>query len=148
MSLGGNEMRLKELMNHEEFESAFPVMTELSDHLSKSEYWDLLNDMRKDGYRLFALYDEQERIISLAGVSIRTDFFNGRYLWISEFVTRSNIRSSGAGSILAEYLEQFAKAEGCEKIVLYSGLSRERAHHFWESKRGLERRGIVFKKTL
>ncbi|MFC4408981.1 GNAT family N-acetyltransferase [Chungangia koreensis] len=141
-------MFVKELTEPNEFEQAFPVMVELSDHLSKSEYLKLLTDMRKDGYRLFALYDDQEQIISLAGVAIRTDFFNGTYLWISEFVSRSEARSTGAGSILAEYLEQFAQSEGCEKIVLYSGISRERAHHFWESRRGFERRGIVFKKPL
>lgn len=141
-------MSVKELTEPSEFEQAFPVMAELSDHLSESDYWSLLNEMRKDGYRLFALYDEQKRIVSLAGFSIRTDFFNGKHLWISEFVTRSESRSTGAGSILAEYLKKFAKSEGCEKVVLYSGLSRERAHHFWEAHRGFERRGIVFKKLL
>lgn len=141
-------MRVKEVVDPEGFEQAFPVMAELCDHLSKIEYLDLLMDMRKDGYRMFALYNDNEQITSLAGVAIRTDFFNGRHLWIYDFVTGSESRSTGAGSILAEHLEQFAKSEGCEKIVLYSGMSRERAHHFWEARRGFERRGIVFKKPL
>ena len=141
-------MFVKEITESEEFEQAFPVMAELCDHLSKNEYLDLLTKMRKDGYRLFALFDEKVQIVSLAGVAIRTDFFNGKHLWVYDFVTRSEARSAGAGAILAEHLEQFAKSEGCEKVVLYSGMSREKAHHFWEARRGFERRGIVFKKPL
>ena len=141
-------MHVKELIERSAFEEAFPVMAELADHLSKEDYLTLLEEMRKDGYRLFALYDQHSQIVSLAGGSIRTDLFNGKHLWISEFVTRSEIRSTGAGSFLAEHLEQFAKSEGCERVILYSGMSREQAHHFWEARRGFERRGIVFKKQL
>lgn len=140
-------MQMLELTKQEEFEQAFPVMRELCDHLSHYEYMNLLGEMRQDGYRMFALIDGKE-IISLAGVAIRTDFFNGKHLWIHDFVTRSDIRSKGSGSILAGHLMKFAEDERCEKIVLYSGLSREQAHHFWESKAGFERRGIVFKKQL
>jgi len=140
-------MHVMELTKQEEFEQAFPVMGELCDHLNKEAYMRLLGEMRQEGYRMFALM-EGEEIISLAGVAIRTDFFNGKHLWIHDFVTRSGIRSKGSGSILAGHLMQFAKDEECEKVVLYSGLSREQAHHFWETKAGFERRGIVFKKQL
>ncbi|WP_407272372.1 hypothetical protein [Radiobacillus sp. PE A8.2] len=49
---------------------------------------------------------------------------------------------------MAAYLEDFAQTENCKKIVLYSGMSRTAAHHFWEKHMKYEKRGIVFKKEI
>lgn len=141
-------MIFKELKTIEEFKQAFPVMVQLCDHLSQEQYIELLGTMKNEGYRLFSLINEQEKIVSLAGVAIRTDFFNGKHLWIHDLVTSNEIRSQGIGKIVATHLESFAKQEGCEKIVLYSGISREKAHYFWEEHMNFERRGIVFKKEI
>ncbi|PLT29976.1 GNAT family N-acetyltransferase [Peribacillus deserti] len=141
-------MKTVELMSESEFIQAFPLMLQLCDHLSQQEYIQLLNEMRKEGYRLFALLDEENRMTALAGVFIHIDFFNGKYLWISELVTCQETRSNGIGKLLMKDIEDFAKKEKCKKVITYSGLSRDKAHHFWENHMGCERRGIVFKKEL
>jgi len=141
-------MELKELETNEEFKRAFPVMRQLCDHLNEEQYLTLLSTMRKEGYRLLSLMDEKNEIMSVAGVAIRTDFFNGKHLWIHDLVTSKETRSQGLGKILAAHLEKFARNQGCEKVVLYSGISREQAHHFWQKHMNFDKRGIVFKKEL
>jgi len=141
-------MELKELETNEEFKRAFPVMRQLCDHLNEEQYLTLLNSMRKEGYRLLSLMNEKDEIMSVAGVAIRTDFFNGKHLWIHDLVTSKETRSQGIGKNLATHLEEFAKSQGCEKVVLYSGISREQAHHFWQNHMNFDKRGIVFKKEL
>ena len=48
---------------------------------------------------------------------------------------------------MLEYLEDYAKTAMCEKIVVYSSLQKEQAHHFYE-KNGLHKEGIVLVKEI
>ncbi|WP_407272371.1 hypothetical protein [Radiobacillus sp. PE A8.2] len=74
-------MTISELTSTTDYKQAYPLMSELVDHISEQEYLTLLTEMRKEGYRLFGLTYE-ENMVALAGASIRTDFFNGRHLWV------------------------------------------------------------------
>ncbi|MBM7693904.1 GNAT superfamily N-acetyltransferase [Peribacillus deserti] len=141
-------MKTVELKTDQEFKQAFPLMNQLCDHLNEQEYFDLLGRMRKEGYRLFSLMNKENQMLALAGIYIHIDFFNGKYIWVSELVTSMEARSGGYGKLLIEDIEAFGKKENCQKVILYSGLSRDRAHHFWENHMDFERRGIVFKKQL
>ncbi|MCP8970595.1 GNAT family N-acetyltransferase [Ectobacillus ponti] len=138
---------MKELRTKAEVQSSYPVMAELCGHLSEKEYVQRVADMQGDGYRLFGLY-EREELVSLAGVAIRMDLFNGRHLWVYELVTAGKHRSKGYGHVLVQQLEEFASENGCSKVVLYSGMSRIDAHRFWEEQGMYEKRGYVFKKEL
>jgi hypothetical protein len=45
-----------ELTVEHQFLQAFPILSQLRKDLTLKEYLDLLNDMRKEGKQLFALY--------------------------------------------------------------------------------------------
>ncbi len=136
-----------ELTSDADFRRAWPVMVQLRTDLDETAYMDLLTSMRPDGYRLFALEDGDD-IKALAGVSIGTNFYYRRYLWVYDLITTEADRSSGHGAALMGELERFAREEGCDTIALGSGLQRKDAHRFYEDRLGYQRASYTFHKTL
>jgi GNAT superfamily N-acetyltransferase len=136
-----------ELTCDADFRRAWPLMAQLRTDLDETAYMDLLTSMRPDGYRLFAL-EVGDDIKALAGVSIGTNFYYRRYLWVYDLITTEADRSSGHGAALMGELERFAREEGCDTIALASGLHRKDAHRFYEDRLGYERASYTFHKTL
>lgn len=136
-----------ELTKKEEWIAAFPLMKELRPHLDLDTYLSLLEEMRPRGYRLFAL-EEDGQPLALAGVAVMANFYNGRYLFIYDLVTKAEERSKGYGAELVRYLEKFARDQGCHLVELTSGVQRKDAHRFYEEKMGYLRSSWVFRKKL
>ncbi|MFE4077764.1 hypothetical protein [Peribacillus sp. YIM B13477] len=77
---------IQELTDKEQWLEAFPIMNQLRTELTQKTYLELLEEMRKDGYSLYALYKDN-RIVSLAGLSWRVNFYNKRHVFIYDLVT-------------------------------------------------------------
>ncbi|GAB3326846.1 GNAT family N-acetyltransferase [Haloplanus salinarum] len=138
---------VRELTTEAEWRAAFPVLSQLREHLSEDQFIDRLRRMHEEGYRLFALFRRGEAV-SVAGVALRTNFYNGRHLFVYDLVTRTDRRSEGHGSRLMAFLEDWARERNCESITLESGLWRSDAHRFYEDELGMERFCYTFKKEL
>lgn len=126
---------------------AYPVMNELRTDLSEKTYLALVEEMRKEGYRLFALYEDDE-IVSLAGIGERVNFYNKHHMYIYDLITSSNHRSKGYRKQLLEYVHRLADEIGVKYVVLESGLERRDAHRFYEEKLGYEKWRFSFRKKL
>lgn len=136
-----------ELTTDAEFRQAWPVMRELRTHLDEGTFIEVVQRMRLDGYRLFALRDVGE-IVALAGIAVTTNLYDLRHVWVYDLVTRADRRSEGHGKALLEWVEEFARSEGCARVSLSSGVRRIDAHRFYERKMGYERVSHVFHKAL
>ena len=141
------DTEIRELTAEREWREAFPVLRELRDHLTEETYLEYLREMREEGYRLFAAF-EDGAILAVGGAGIRTNFYNGRHLFVYDLVTRPDRRSEGHGGRLMEFLEGWARERGCESITLESGLWREDAHRFYEDRLGMDRYCYTFKRTF
>jgi GNAT superfamily N-acetyltransferase len=138
---------IKELVEEKEWLEAFPVMNELRTHLNESTYLEILHSMREEGYKLFALY-HNEQVVAVTGVAIRTNFYYGKHVFVYELVTHSSQRSKGYGEKLLSYIHQYAIHNGCGIVNLESALFRSDAHRFYETKMGYEKFCYSFKKVL
>ncbi|MFJ5762542.1 GNAT family N-acetyltransferase [Neobacillus sp. NPDC093182] len=138
---------IKELIQEKEWLEAFPVLNELRTHLNKSTYLDFLHSMREEGYKLFAIYDN-EQVVAVTGIAIRTNFYYGKHIFVYDLVTQSSQRSKGYGEQLLSYIHQYAIRNGCGIVALESGLFRAEAHRFYETKMGYEKFCYSFKKVL
>jgi GNAT superfamily N-acetyltransferase len=118
----------------------------LRENLSYDEFEDLIYDMRHMEYKMIGLF-EKEELISYAGVTIQTNLYHKRHLYIFDLVTRSSFRSKGYAKMLMEYLQDYAKMAACENLVLSSGLQREAAHRFYE-REGFDKKSYLFVKAL
>ncbi|MFB6092950.1 MAG: GNAT family N-acetyltransferase [Haloquadratum sp.] len=138
---------IRELTTDDEERAAFPVLRQLRDHLTEEQYLAYLDEMRDEGYRLFAIV-EDDVIVAVAGVVIRTNFYNGRHLFVCDLVTDQDHRSEGYGERLMRFVDEWARDHDCESLTLASGLWREDAHRFYEDRLDMERYCYTFKKQF
>ena len=115
----------------------FPLVTELRDHLDLETYLDLFEEMREEGYRLFARYDGDEAVAA-AGVKIATNFYLGRHVYVYDLVTAEGERSKGHGERLLSFVHDWAAERDCDAVELESGQWREDAHRFYTERMGYE----------
>lgn len=141
------ETLLKELTEKNEWLEAFPVMSQLRTDLTEETYLELLKEMREDGYRLFGCYHDRQ-LVSLAGVSLRTNFYSRRHVFIYDLVTDAAHRSSGYGEKLLDFIHQWAKRNGAEYAALESGIQRNAAHRFYEERLDYDKWCYSFRKPL
>ncbi|WP_423410162.1 GNAT family N-acetyltransferase [Heyndrickxia sp. MSNUG] len=139
--------KIKELTNQEQLLEAYPVMKQLRTDMTEEMYVELLTQMKKEGYQLFALYDE-EKIVSLAGLSWRTNFYNKKHIYIYDLITDASGRSRGYGERLLKFIHDWGKENGAEFVALESGIQRKDAHRFYEEKLNYDKWCYSFRKTL
>ena len=133
-------------MTLKELDSAYELVVQLRQELSYDEFEDLIYDMRHMEYKMIGVF-EREKLVSYAGVAIQTNLYHKRHLYIYDFVTDKQCRSRGYGSIMMEFLRDYAKMGACENLVLSSDLQRERAHIFYE-KEGFVKKSYLFVKSI
>ena len=107
------EMTLKELY------TIYDVVKQLRNELSYDEFEDLIYDMRHTDYKMIGIL-EKDVLVTYAGVSINTNLYYKRHLYVYEFVTDEKYRGQGYGKIMLDYLKDYAKMGMCENIVLFS----------------------------
>lgn len=138
----------KELKLEKEILSGYKVMKHLRTHLDEQAYLQLvLEAHKKEGYKLIALY-EQEKMVAITGFMPMITLYNGRFIWVCDLVTEPSERSKGYGEILLEYVHEWAKEHGYDKVSLSSGLQRVDAHRFYEEKMDYDKVSYVFLKRL
>ena len=140
-------MTVSELMSEEEIRQAFAILRDFRGHLSEAAYLELVEDMSKQGYRIFGLRDS-DRLVSVAGVRIISNFRWGRHLWVYDLVTGAADRSQGYGGELLGWLEEFAARNGCSLVALSSDISKSETHRFFEERMSYKRLSYVFSKRV
>jgi GNAT superfamily N-acetyltransferase len=138
---------LVELRSEAEFKEAFPVIRELHGELDERSYLQLLAEMVRAGYRLFAVREPSGSIVAAAGVQVLTNLYYERHLYLYDLVVTQQARSEGHGGTLMEHVEDIARGEGCVYVALACGREREGALRFYE-RRGFERPGYSMRKAL
>lgn len=123
---------VRELTAETDIQEAFPVLRELRSHLEPEEMEALYEQMHEEGYRLFGRYDTAGDLVAVAGVTLGTNFYLGRHVFVHDLVTTEARRSEGHGKVLLTYIHAWAADRDCDTVELESGLWREEAHRFYE----------------
>lgn len=141
------ESSISELEIKEEWLQGLPVLKQLRTHLTETSLLDRRAQMQAEGYRLFAATTD-DKIVSLAGVIIQTNFYDGRHVYVYDLITDAEHRSQGYGLHLLEFVTEWGRENDCETVTLASGLQRADAHRFYEKRAGMDRSDYVFKKSI
>lgn len=144
---GMTDASIVELETEEEWLAGLPVLKQLRPHLTETSLLERRTQMQADGYRLFAAAVDDE-IVSLAGVVVHTNFYDGRHVYVYDLVTDAAHRSQGYGLELLEFVVEWGEDEDCETVTLSSGLQRTDAHRFYEERADMTRASYVFKREL
>jgi hypothetical protein len=113
-------MQIREI-NLKELDMAYEVISQFHTQLSYQEFEDLIYDMRDMQYKMIGIMDNN-KLITYAGVSIQTNLYHKRHLYIFELVTNKVYNSEKYENMMMEYLGDYAKMGMCENIVLSSDL--------------------------
>jgi GNAT superfamily N-acetyltransferase len=114
-----------------EISDCFPVMSELRPHLSLAEFISQVRRQQEQCYYHLVYLQADESIEAVAGFRLSESLACGKFLYVDDLVTRSDRRSNGYGSILFNWLLEYAQTNGCQQLTLDSGVQRFAAHRFY-----------------
>jgi GNAT superfamily N-acetyltransferase len=137
---------VREMVSDEEVASTFPVMCQLQPHLAEKGYVERIREMRRGGYRLAAVVDE-DRVRCVAGFRVQDYLYCGKHLYVDDLVTDESSRSGGYGKLMLDWLVGEAKRNGCEQFHLDAGVQRHDTHRFY-FREGMKISAYHFSKTL
>ncbi len=107
-----------------------PLIEILNPDTSRTVLGLRLAEMRENGYRCAGAFVDRE-CVGVAGLWFGTRFWCGRYVDIDNFVVDPSWRNQGIGQALLDWVEDYARQEGCEKAVLDAYVTNDRAHAFY-----------------
>jgi ribosomal protein S18 acetylase RimI-like enzyme len=108
-------------MSLKELDIIFNIVKQLRVELSYNEFEDLVYDMRDDYIMIGIL--EKDTLVCYAGVSIMTNLYYKRHLFIHEFIVDKNYKNSNYAKEMILYLKDYAKMAMCKNIVLFSSFN-------------------------
>jgi GNAT superfamily N-acetyltransferase len=127
----------------QEISDCFPVMSELRPHLSQAEFITQVRRQQEQCHYRLGYLQADESIEAVAGFRLSESLAWGKFLYVDDLVTRSvrvafalrNRRSNGYGSILFNWLLEYARSNGCQQLALDSGVQRFASHRFYLQQR-------------
>jgi GNAT superfamily N-acetyltransferase len=129
------QTKITEALTTEEIARCFPVMRQLRTHFENEKtFVEQVERQRAGGYRMAFLEDEND-VRAVAGYRMMESLFAGRFCYVDDLVTDEAGRSLGFGGALFDWLVAEARAAGCAKLELDSGVQRFDAHRFYLTKR-------------
>ncbi|MES5894509.1 MULTISPECIES: GNAT family N-acetyltransferase [Bacillus cereus group] len=140
-------MNIREVVTEADLHDVFPVLQQLRTKLSREDASSLFQKMKDENYKLLSLQNEDDEVVSLAGVAICTNFYNEKHVFVYDLVTAEAHRSKGYGKVLLSYVEKWGEEKGCSSIVLTSAFPRIDAHRFYE-REGYDKVSYSFYKEL
>jgi ribosomal protein S18 acetylase RimI-like enzyme len=117
-----------------EIEECWPVMAQLRTHLTQKEYVSAVREQFGEGYQL-AFVRRDGRVAAVAGFRLLQSLAWGRFCYVDDLVTDERTRSQGLGGELLRWLCEYARAKGCRRVELDSGVQRFAAHRFYFQQR-------------
>jgi len=134
------------LLAETEMPLALPLIQQLNPTLSLATLTQRLQDMITRGYQCAAAFRDG-RCIGVAGIWFGTRFWCGRYVDIDNVIVDEAYRAQGVGQQLMDWIETYARQQGCEKAVLDAYVTNDRAHTFY-FRNGYHVVGFHFSKNM
>lgn len=105
---------IKELRSLDEMLDSYPVIKILyPNNFSKDNYKVLLQEMLLGNYRQLVAVDN-DQIVGVAGLTIATKIWSGKYMDMDHVVVRKDYRGIGIGKQFLSYTKELCKKEECQ----------------------------------
>jgi GNAT superfamily N-acetyltransferase len=117
--------------SNREISDCFPVMKELRSHLELTDFvTQVQRQQQQFDYQLACLQTE-EMVVAVAGFRISESLAWGKFLYVDDLVSQAVNRSQGYGTVLFNWLVDYALDRNCQQLTLDSGVQRFAAHRFY-----------------
>ena len=114
----------------EEIVACFECMQELRPDIRRDSFCHQVRSMQEQGYRL-AYVEQDGHVVGVSGYRYIDMLYAGRSLYVDDLVVSADVRSTGIGTVLIDWLRSEARRNDCDTLHLDSGVQRDRAHKFY-----------------
>ncbi|WP_298939902.1 GNAT family N-acetyltransferase [uncultured Psychromonas sp.] len=118
------------LASNDELEKVAQILLQLRPQYDLKDLQAQIERQQETGYQI-AYVKKEEEILCVAGFVVGEKLAWGKSIYIDDLVTNEASRSTGAGSLLINWLKKYAKEMGCQQLHLDSGVQRFSAHRFY-----------------
>jgi GNAT superfamily N-acetyltransferase len=110
----------------------FAVMRELRPHVGSEDEFvtRVRRQQEQSGYTLIYAEDAGT-LVACAGFRISEWLAWGKTLYVDDLICLESHRGTGAAEVLMHWMEDYARAQGCNEFHLDSGTFRLPAHRFY-----------------
>ncbi|WP_025742006.1 GNAT family N-acetyltransferase [Aquimarina pacifica] len=99
-----------------------------------------------DNYQCFGLFEKAQLIgVSSSWMTVR--LYSGKQLEVDNVIIDPTIHSKGYGAFFLNYIENWAKEQGCESVELNTYVQNSKSHKFY-FRQGYIILGYHFQKVL
>lgn len=127
-------MNIFNVTSNKDLMKCFDVMKELRPHHTPESFASTMAQMRKEGYQLLCLEDN-DKPVCVAGFRFTTTLYDGLIIDFDDFVTVANARGKGYAGKLFDHLVSIAREKSIRMIHLNSHHLRFDAHRFYLNKK-------------
>lgn len=89
-----------------------------------------LEQLSQPGYELLGAYDEGQ-LIGICGMWTMFRLYIGKLMEIDNVAVDERYRSTGVGKQMMDWVENYARAQGCQSIELNTYVNNHRSHKFY-----------------
>lgn len=139
-------IKIIELKEFDHMIKTFGLIKQLNPQLKKEKFYQMLNEMISNGYKMIAAYNNK-KCVGVSGYWISTKIYSGKFLEIDNLIVDNKFRSIGIGKKLCKYMKKIAVNQKCETIMLDAYAENSNAHRFYY-REGFFVRGFHFIKKL
>ncbi|HYG42368.1 MAG TPA: GNAT family N-acetyltransferase [Bordetella sp.] len=142
-----DDVHIRHADTQEDLRACFGVMQQLRPHLQTYEdFAQRVRRMSAERYRILSAWNGQASL-AVAGYRLQENLIYGRFLYVDDLVTTVASRGRNLGARLLAELSGIAARQGCEKLVLDTGLANALAQRFY-FRQGLVTGAIRFSKSI
>ncbi len=127
-------MKVRLLENDDEIVSLCPVLLQLRPQYDQDSLITQIRLQRSEGFQLAYVEettDGSTSVLCVAGFVIGNKLAWEKHLYVDDLVSDEASRSRGAGKLLLDWLQDYARQQGCKQFHLDSGVTRFAAHRFY-----------------
>ncbi len=110
-------MQIKEIRNRPEIFATFKVLIQIYNTLQEETYIDEILNLMQRGYKMAAVFDENECCLGVIGIGVIHKLHCGKMLEIEDFMVDRDKRGIGVGKMLMRWAEWQATNYGCRNII-------------------------------
>jgi len=125
-------MKIEHYDTPAELARCYALMRELRSKLvNEAQFIAQVQRQQVLGYRLAGV-EQEGKPLALAGYRLLENFIHGRFCYVDDLVTASEVRCQGIGTSLLNSLAVIAREYGCARIVLDTAISNTQAQKFYQ----------------
>jgi GNAT superfamily N-acetyltransferase len=136
------------IIPNDNLEQIIPLVFALNEERISEELLKLrFNEMKHQNYKCAVIYDANDNLVGVTGLWFCTRHYIGKSVELDHVYIKPELRGKGLGKKFMEWINNYAKAKGCNAIELNTYVENYPSHKFYNNE-GFKALGYHFLKKF